>query len=347
MALAQVGIRSISAQEMREAAIAAEVNVPIEQTWVWADFEETFPDRHLLGFFQVSLADQPVAILGLTSYRYHGFEFVWCKHGPVWLADDEPDLEQATVEALVRWIRKKRPRTAFLRLHLRYPGEDAHPPMQITTYDRTVIVHLAEDEEVLMAGFKPRTRQDIRRAGRKSPVDCQDETEAAAQDFGPYFEIMAETADRQGFTPWSQEVYENLLRSLRYEHSRLYAARLDGRLLAFTIFTLSGSEAVYYYAAANAEGRNNRATVQLLYFALATLGKEGYTTADLMGIGSDLAPSLNTLTAFKSGFSQDITEVPPAYDVPVSKVRYAALEGLRRGKAWLTERRSQREDADE
>lgn len=329
MVKTQVSIASITAQEMRDTAIAAGVNVPIEQTWVWAEFEETFPDRHLLGFFEICRAGEPVALLALTRYRYHGFEFLWCKHGPVWLVEQSAELEQVSVRALVAWARKKRPLTAFLRLHLRFPGPDARPPMQITTYDRTVIVALSEDEPELMAGFKPRTRQDIRRAGRKYPVDLADETALGVEDFTPYHEIMAETADRQGFTPWSAAVYENLLRSLKYEHSRLYAARVDGRLVAFTIFTISGSEVVYYYAAANEEGRERRAPAQLLYFALSQLGVEGYKTADLMGIGSDLAPSLNALNSFKTGFAKEITEVEPAYDIPVSKSRYRALEALR------------------
>lgn len=335
MAQSQVGIRSISAQEMRDTAIANTVNVPIEQTWAWAEFEETFPDRQLLGFFEISVDGSPVAILGLTSFRYHGFEFLWCKHGPVWLVDQSATLEHAAVESLVKWARKKRPRCTFIRLHLRYPGPEARPPMQITTYDRTVVVTLSEDEDELMSGFKPRTRQDIRRAGRKSPVELADETAQGAEDFAPYQQIMAETADRQGFTPWSKEIYENLLRSLKYEHARLYAARVEGQLVAFTIFTIAGSEVVYYYAAANEEGRKFRAPVQLLYFALSTLGKEGYRNADLMGIGSDLAPSLNALNSFKTGFAKTVAEVAPAYDVPVSKVRYRTLEALRQAKRGL------------
>lgn len=335
MGISQVQIRPITAQEMRDAAISAEVNVPIEQTWVWAEFEETFPDRDLIGFFAISADDQPVAIFGLTEYDYHGFTFVWCKHGPVWLVEQNRDLEQSAVQAMVRWIKKNRPRTAFLRLHLLFPLPEANPPMQITTYDRTVVVELADNEDDLMAGYKPRTRTQVRSSRRKTPVECSDDTEQAIEDITDYYELMAETAERQGFTPWSETVYSNLLRTLKREHARLYAARVDGRLVAFTIFTLSGSEVVYYYAAANEEGRENRAPAQLLHYALSELGTEGFATADLMGIGSDRAPSLEVLTPFKTGFAKEVTEVAPAYDVPVSKKRYKALEMLREGKAKL------------
>ncbi|WP_099331959.1 lipid II:glycine glycyltransferase FemX [Actinomyces minihominis] len=349
MTTSQVVIRPTTAQEMRDHAVAAQVNVPIEQTWVWAEFEETFPDRQLVGFFSIAFNGEVVAILGMTEYRYHGFNFLWCKHGPTWLVDPTEELERAALQALIKWIKRNNRGVAFLRLHLEFPGPDAFPPMQITTYDQTVVVRLSEDEDELMAGFKKRARTKVRGVIRKTPVDLADETDQAAEDFSPYFEIMAETADRQGFTPWPPSVYENMLRTLKREHSRLYAARVDGELVAFAIFTLSGQEAVYYYAAATENGRAHEASIQVLHHAFKELGAEGLTTMDLMGVGSELAPSLHTLTPFKSGFAPDITQVPPAFDVPVNRARFRMLELLREGKSkldTLKDRVSEREKGD-
>lgn len=329
----QVGIRPIAAQEMREFAVETHVNVPIEQTWVWAEFEETFPDRNLVGFFGVTVGDETVAILGLTRYEYHGFEFVWAKHGPVWLVENTQELEDAALKVLVKWLKKQRGRTAFLRLHLQFPHANAHPPMQITTYDRTVFVSLADDEATLMSGYKPRTRTMLRGAAKKTPLEFADETERATADMSEYYAIMEETADRQGFHAWSKDVYQNLLETLGKEHARLYAARSDGELAAFTIITLAGVEAIYYYAAANDLGRSKRASAQLLHYACKTLGEEGLTRMDLMGVGSPLAPSLDVLTSFKSGFSKEITDVAPAYDVPVNKTLFKTLELLGSGKS--------------
>ena len=329
----QVGIRPIAAQEMREYAVATHVNVPIEQTWVWAEFEETFPDRNLMGFFGVTVDGETVAILGLTRYDYHGFEFVWAKHGPVWLVENTQELEDAALTALVSWLKKKRARTAFVRLHLEFPHADARPPLQITTYDRTVYVALAPDEATLMSGYKPRMRTNIRGAAKKSPLEFADETERAAADMSEYYAVMQETADRQGFTPWSKDVYQSLLETLGEEHARLYTARSDGELVAFTIITLAGVEAIYYYAAATDLGRKTGASAQLLHYACKTLGEEGLTRMDLMGVGSPLAPSLDVLTTFKSGFAKEIAEVAPAYDVPVNKTLFKTLELLGSGKS--------------
>lgn len=331
--LQQVRIRPIAAQEMRDLAVQTGVNVPIEQTWVWAEFEETFPDRALVGFFSIIVDGQTVAILGLTRYEYHGFEFVWAKHGPVWLVENTPELERAAVRALVKWLKKKRSRTAFVRLHLAFPSGEAHLPMQITTYDRTVYVALSPEEATLMSGYKPRMRTSIRGAAKKTPLDFADETALAMADMTEYYAIMEETADRQGFNAWSQDVYQSLLETLGHEHARLYTARHEGQLVAFTIVTLAGVEAIYYYAAANELGRTRRASAQLLHWACATLGQEGLVRMDLMGVGSPLAPSLDVLTTFKSGFSKEVVETAPAYDVPVNKTLFRALELLGSGKS--------------
>ncbi len=62
-------------------------------------------------------------------------------------------------------------------------------------------------------------------------------------------------------------------------------------------------------------------------------GLAGITDYDLMGIGSDFAPSLKGLNEFKTKFTETITPVAPARDVPLKKVFYKtlqAVQGVRR-----------------
>ena len=50
---------------------------------------------------------------------------------------------------------------------------------------------------------------------------------------------------------------------------------------------------------------------------------------DLMGIGSDFAPSLKGLNEFKTKFSKEVTPVAPDRDVPVRKTTYALLHKVK------------------
>lgn len=323
------GFRPIQAQQMRERAVEAHVNVPIEQTWVWYEFEETFPGRELIGFFEVVVDGEPVALIALQRVEYHGFHFLWAKHGPVWLVPVNVELEKRVVEMLVAWAKKNAPLAPFIRLHLTEPVCGAQPPVQMITYDKTVVMETGGDAEQVMADFKKRTRTRLRQYLRRSPVEVRDETAAAVEDFGEFYQIMASTASRQGFNAWGPEVYQSMLRELGTEHARLLSASVDGERVAWAIFTLSGTGAEYLYAACTDRGREVGAPPQILLQAAVSLGEEGIEEMDLMGIGSELSPSLSHLNPFKTGFAKEETQVAPAWDVPVNKAAYKALIGAR------------------
>ncbi len=325
-------IRPIGAGDMRDLAEEAGVNVAIEQTRVWYDFEETFPDRNLVGFFGLYADDQPIAAIALQSVKYHGTEFLWAKHGPVWFVEPTEDLEPQVAGVIVDWIRHRAPMAAFVRMHLEYPPESARPPVQMVTYDRTVVIDLDGGSEKILSRFSSKGRTNVRRSIRRNPVQVIDETALAMEDFGPYYLVMEETAQRQGFNAWGQDVYKNMINALGAEHVRIFAARSEeGELCGWSLVTISGTEAVYYYAASNALGRSLRSPEQLVFGSAVALGEEGLLQLDLMGIGSELTPSLDSLTSFKMKFTKEEAEVTPAWDLPVNKVVYFALITMRSG----------------
>lgn len=103
--------------------------------------------------------------------------------------------------------------------------------------------------------------------------------------------------------------------------------------VVWSIVTVEGSYAVRYYAAMCDAAMRIHVTDRLLYAECCMLGSQGITDYDLMGIGSDFAPSLKGLNAFKTKFTETITPVAPARDVPLKKVFYKtlqAVQGVRR-----------------
>lgn len=103
--------------------------------------------------------------------------------------------------------------------------------------------------------------------------------------------------------------------------------------MAWSIVTVEGSYAVRYYAAMCDAAMRIHVTDRLLYAECCMLGSQGITDYDLMGIGSDFAPSLKGLNAFKTKFTETITPVAPARDMLLKKVFYKtlqAVQGVRR-----------------
>lgn len=97
--------------------------------------------------------------------------------------------------------------------------------------------------------------------------------------------------------------------------------------MTWSIVTVEGSYAVRYYAAMCDAAMRIHVTDRLLYAECCMLGSQGITDYDLMGIGSAFAPSLKGLNEFKTKFTETITPVAPARDMPLKKVFYKTLQG--------------------
>lgn len=103
--------------------------------------------------------------------------------------------------------------------------------------------------------------------------------------------------------------------------------------MTWSIVTVEGSYAVRYYAAMCDAAMRIHVTDRLLYAECCMLGSQGITDYDLMSIGSAFAPSLKGLNEFKTKFTETITPVAPARDMPLKKVFYKtlqAVQGVRR-----------------
>lgn len=319
-------IRLVPLEDEEFAALTADVDLPVEQSLAWDAYDRAVPGRRPWKRFAFYVDDEVTAVLALTEYLGRGFRYLWAKHGPVWLVPPTPDLERMLRERLVTGVRAVDPRLVFVRLHATHWAEDLHELLQSVTYDRTVVVELAgRSDEDLLAGMKKRGRRDLRKGLREQPVECTDETGISAADFAELYDVLRETADRDGFGVHPMNVYTAMLDALGPQHARLFVGRYAGEVQAWVIVTVHDGAATAYYAASTARGRAHDAPTQLYWHILRTLRDEGVRTFDFMGIGSPLAPSLEALTTMKTKFNPEVTEVPPAWDVPVRPWTYAAL----------------------
>lgn len=114
--------------------------------------------------------------------------------------------------------------------------------------------------------------------------------------------------------------YVDMISNLGPDHARVFAARIDGKVVAWSIVTINGDHAVYYYACMRTEIMRQHVPDKLIYVICCTLGEQGCTVLDLMGIGNDFAPSLKSLNGFKTKFSESIAQI--------SAGRHSGQEGI-------------------
>lgn len=319
------------------------VCLPIEQTPVWAAYEATVPGKTPWGYLSFERDGEPVAVMSLVDYQTHGYHFLRAHHGPVWAFKPSDDDERELLCALKAHVRKRDPKVLFCRLGVLHDLDCCRPTLSTLPYDSTVVVDLAGGDDQILARMKARGRRDVRKALRESPITCRDESAQGAKDFSEYYAVMTETGERDGFTPAPQTDFEAMLRILGPEHARLYAGRLDdGTLACWAIDTISGPEAVHYYAAMRTDQMRNFVVDKLIYFEMCDLARLGCTSFDLMAVGSDFQPALRGLNTFKCKFANDIVPVAPDRDLPVNGPAYALLTGIKDVRGRIRERAEKR-----
>ena len=321
----------ISLEELEEAASGLGIALPIEQTAAWARYQETIEGRRPWGCVRLFEGEKTVALASLIDYETHGYHYLRGAHAPVWAGEPSPEQEAEALEALRSLVRNKDRGVVFVRLAVAADLPACSPTLSTVPYDSTVVIDLSGSDEDILARMKPRGRRDVRKALRESPVVCADETELAAASFEEHYDVMRETGERDGFAPAPCSDYEDMIRVLGPKHCRVYAGRLDGRVVTWSIVTISGAHAVRYYGASRSETMRQHVTDKLVYFECCDLAAEkGCTEYDLMGIGSDFAPSLMGLNEFKTKFSKETRPVAPDRDLPVRGMFYKALVGAKK-----------------
>ena len=329
--------RQIDITQLEEKAQALGMDLPIEQTHEWASYQETINGRTPWGC--VELTDdggQTLALVSFIDFETHGYHYLRSEHGPVWVGEPDPQTEEEGLKAIVEYVRKADRKVVFLRLCVKAELDITRPTLSTIPYNQTVIMDTTGDDEEILSKLKKRGRRDVRKALRESPASYADETEQAYESFAEYYDVMIETAERDGFTPAPQSDYENMIHLLGKDHCRVFAGRVDGKVVTWTIATISGKHAVRYYGASRSDVPNrNFVTDGLIYFEACTLSKQGIETYDMMGIGNDFSPKLKTLNTFKTKFSNEVTDVAPDRDVPIRGTFYSALvtarKALKRG----------------
>lgn len=326
-----IQVRTISIQELEEYADTHKVSLPIEQTALWSEYQATIQGRKPWGCVTFEEDGKTCALASFFDYKTHGYHFLHTAHGPVWYETPTEAQETEAMEALREYVKERDKKEVFLRINVLHDLDLCRSVLSTSPYNQTVIIDISSgNEDEILSRMKGRGRRDVRKSLRECPATFADETEIGTRDFSEYYEIMLDTAKRDDFVPSPQSDYENMLRILGPEHCRLFAGRIDGRVITWTIATISGIHAVRYYGASRSESARTLATDGLIFFECCTLGKQGCVSYDQMGIGNDFSPTLKGLNTFKTKFSKEIVNVAPNRDVPLRTGFYDLLASAQR-----------------
>lgn len=226
-------------------------------------------------------------------------------------------------------------------------ASDSFPTVHVSP-PTTLIVDLTKSEAELLAAMHEKTRYNIRLAERKG-VKCQ---RSNVKGFNVFWDLLEETARRDGFRTHARSYYERMLEIPWVE---LWTAEWDGKVLAAGLWACFGDTVTYLHGASSSEERNVMAPYLLHWQVMADVKRRGFKAYDFWGVSrsekqtallragepgfvmSREARPRNPgesrgwagMTRFKTGFGGEVVEYPGTFDLPIAKFWYRIYKLIR------------------
>jgi lipid II:glycine glycyltransferase (peptidoglycan interpeptide bridge formation enzyme) len=307
------------------------------QTMAYAPYgPEGLPDDERRGEYLVALSSELVPHLGPDC--------VMARWDLPWESPYARELDRYDEHG--NWLGPPEPRLRELRMNwgvpetgLRKAPGDLLPP-------DTILVDLDANEDAILERMKPKTRYNIRLAGRRG-VEVR---RGSIRDLELWNTLYRETARRNQITPHGQHFFAPLLTSDHSkrlhpaqdmmvdghqddqlpqdlsdrEEARLLIAEKNGVPLAAMFMSVSSDQASYLYGASSGEHRELMAPYALQWAAIQEARKVGCTSYDLFGVapGPDPEHPMYGLYQFKRGFGGRLLHRQGAWDYPYDLEAY-------------------------
>lgn len=188
-----------------------------------------------------------------------------------------------------------------------------------------MVLDLDRELDRIHEGFKQKWRYNVRLAERKG-VTVRDGTRA---DLAAFYELLVETARRDGFLVRGRAYFETLFDTLAPAGMlKLFLADYGPGPLAGILLLCMGPRATYVYGASANRDRNVMPNHLLQWHAIRWAKEAGYGVYDFRGVsplrdGRPVDESLAGLNRFKEGFGARYVEYAGRLDLPLRRGWYA------------------------
>ena len=211
---------------------------------------------------------------------------------------------------------------------LRKAPSDVQPP-------HTLVVDLTPREEEILARMHPKTRYNVRLAGRRGVTV----REGSPEELGHWYAIYEETMRRNHTRVHGEKFFDALIEAGEHQEQtpspaqtslKLFLAEQEGELRSGMILAMQGEYALYLYGASATRGRESMSTHALQWHAIRYARAAGCTEYDLSGIPDDANPShpMHGLLRFKLGFGGHHVVRRGCWDYPLLEDEYPRYAGF-------------------
>lgn len=185
----------------------------------------------------------------------------------------------------------------------------------------TLILDITQNEEELLGQMKPKTRYNIRLAQRKNlRIITGESLDDKEKYFDRFWQLMRETAGRNGFHPHAKNYYQ---RQLSLPFIKLFLIEYRREITAGAMTVFFGRRATYLHGASSDNYKNLMAPYLLHWEIIKRAKQEEFKEYDFWGIsGGDDSQNWSGITKFKKGFGGKEVHYIGAYDWVFNKTWY-------------------------
>lgn len=289
-------------------------HTPFTQAQFYGEWQKSL-DREVKRFV-VLRGEKAVAYFQLVKYPlFHDKSYFYIPYGPVLKEFSEPLLRSLQAE-LYAVARKNN--AVFVRLDFTPPAESDESKKllarfftksPLSTYHSAYFqprvewfLDLGKPEDELLKKMQKGTRYSVRFAGRKGII-AEIVTSNFEKYFSVFYELILNTAKRNGFNLHSQNYYQHIFKNLRSDNAYLSIARYGEKILVIKLIIRYGQVANCIFSGSSNEHRDLRPTYLVQWKAICQAKKLGHNFYNFGGILSGkIYKGWAGLTTFKKSF---------------------------------------------
>jgi peptidoglycan pentaglycine glycine transferase (the first glycine) len=322
-------------REAYDAFVARSPLADVLNSWAWGEVkrESGWTPRRIA----LTSGDDIVAVAQMLETRpvKGSPPILYCPRGPV-LDYNRPDI----LRALVGEIRARAGSAIFLKIDppierdsaeaatlssagFRPSGGSGFGGVQPTA---VMVLDLSLGLDKVEEGFHKKWRYNIRLAERKGVTVRT----AGADEIDVFYEILIETAKRDGFLVRGRDYFRTLHAKLAPSGQfQMFLTEYDGRPIAGAILLCFGPRATYTYGASSNEHRNVMPNHLMQWTMIRWAHEHGFRIYDFRGVspvrnGAPVEEHIAGLNRFKEGFGARYVEYAGEHDLALRPLLYKA-----------------------
>ncbi|MBU4338982.1 peptidoglycan bridge formation glycyltransferase FemA/FemB family protein [Patescibacteria group bacterium] len=192
-------------------------------------------------------------------------------------------------------------------------------------FKATTFVDLKKTEEEILAGFKQKTRYNIRLAQKHGIIVEENSSQEGIQIM---YDLYEETSTRANFSMRPKEyILSYWKKCIETNCGKIFIASLNGNPLAALFTYRLGKKIWYKDGGSSGNSKKTMSPYALQWSVMQWAKKNGLETYDMVAVPPKSERSEKSpwwgLYKFKSGFNPNITEFVGCLDLPIKKHSYS------------------------